>query len=164
MRLDESVAAAPSAEIVHGFTGCMVSITDLADRPPRPLKDGTVLDLGGKRLRFIDTPHVPHGWEACLFYEETTGTLLGGDLFTHLGNGRPAVTDRDILGPAIDAEDLFKASALTPQTAPTIRRLAELKPRTIAVMHGSSYAGDGAAALNALADDYARRVEAAMKI
>jgi len=74
------------------------------------------------------------------------------------------VTDGDILGPAIAAEDLFKASALTPQTAPTIRRLAALKPRTIAVMHGSSYAGDGAAALNALADDYARRVEAAMKI
>jgi flavorubredoxin len=158
------LAAAPNAEIVHGFTGCMVSITDLADRPPRPLKDGTVLDLGGKRLRFIDTPHVPHGWEACLFYEETTGTLLGGDLFAHLGNGLPAVTDGDILGPAIAAEDLFKASALTPQTAPTIRRLAQLKPCTIAVMHGSSYAGDGAAALNALADDYARRVEAAMKI
>src|SRR5262245_50066645 len=156
------LSAAPNAEIVHGHTGCMVSIADLADRPPRPLKKGTVLDLGGKRLRFIETPHVPHGWEACLFHEETTGTLLSGDLFTHLGNGLPAVTEGDILGPAIAAEDLFKASALTPDTAPTVRKLAALKPRTIAVMHGSSYAGDGAAALNALADDYARRVEEAM--
>jgi flavorubredoxin len=161
--MNQWLAAAPNAAIVHGLTGCMVSIQDLADRPPRALTDGTVLELGGKRVRYIDTPHVPHGWEACVLYEETTETLLGGDLFTHLGDGLPAVTDADIVGPALAAEDMFKARALTPQTAPTIRKLAALEPRTIAVMHGSSFNGDGAAALNALADGYAQRVLKAMR-
>jgi flavorubredoxin len=161
--MNQWLAAAPNAEVVHGLTACMVSIQDLADRPPRALTDGTVLDLGDKRVRYIDTPHVPHGWEACVLYEESTGTLLGGDLFTHLGDGQPAVTDGDVVGPALAAEDLFKASALTPQTAPTIRKLAALSPRTIAVMHGSSYNGEGTAALNALADGYAQRVLKAMR-
>jgi flavorubredoxin len=161
--MNQWLAAAPNAEVVHGPTACMVSIQDLADRPPRALTDGTVLELGDKRVRYIDTPHVPHGWEACVLYEESTGTLLGGDLFTHLGDGQPAVTDGDVVGPALAAEDLFKASALTPQTAPTIRKLAALEPRTIAVMHGSSYNGEGTAALNALADGYAQRVLKAMR-
>lgn len=157
------LAAAPNAEVVHGLTGCVVSINDLADRKPRALTDGIVLELGEKRIRYIDTPHVPHGWEACVLYEESTGTLLGGDLFTHLGDGQPAVTHADIVGPALAAEDLFKASALTPQTAPTIRKLAALEPPTIAVMHGSSFTGDGAAALEALADGYAQRLLKAMR-
>jgi len=161
--MNQWLAAAPNATVVHGLTGCMVSIQDLADRPPRPLADGTVLELGDKRVRYIDTPHVPHGWEACVLYEETTATLLGGDLLTQLGEGQPAVTDSDLVGPALAAEDMFKASALTPQTAPTIRKLAELTPRTIAVMHGSSFTGDGAAALHALADGYAQRVLKAMR-
>jgi flavorubredoxin len=161
--MNQWLAAAPNATVVHGLTGCMVSIQDLADRPPRALADGTVLELGEKRIRFIDTPHVPHGWEACVLFEETTGTLLGGDLFTHLGDGRPAVTDGDVVGPALAAEDMFKASALTPNTAPTIRKLASLSPSTIAVMHGSSFRGDGAAALEALADGYAQRLLKAMR-
>ncbi len=150
------LAAAPHAQVAHGAIGCMVSLDDLADRPPRPLADGEVMDLGGKRVRHIDTPHVPHGWEARVLYEETTGTLLCGDLFTHIGNG-PAVTSADIVGPAAAAEDAFRATCLTPTTAPTILRLAALAPRTLALMHGSSFVGDGAGALAALADDYARR-------
>lgn len=124
------------------------------------LADGEVLDLGGKRLRYIDTPHVPHAWEAGLLYEETTATLLCGDLFTHTGN-RPALTEADIVGPAASAEDMFRATSLGPATAPTIRRLAELSPRTLALMHGSSFSGDGAGALRALADDYEERVRGA---
>src|SRR6185312_9365531 len=81
------LAAAPQAVVAHGAIGCMVSLNDLADRPPRALADGEVIDLGGKRVRHIDTPHVPHAWEARVLYEETTGTLLCGDLFTHIGNG-----------------------------------------------------------------------------
>ncbi len=115
------LAAAPHAQVAHGALGCMVSLDDLADRPPRPLADGEVMELGGKRVRHIDTPHVPHGWEARVLYEETTGTLLCGDLFTHIGNG-PAVTSADIVGPAAAAEDAFGATCLTPATAPTIRR------------------------------------------
>ncbi len=151
------LAACPQATVAHGMTACMVSLNDLADRAPRTLADGETIDLGGKRIRYIDTPHVPHGWEAGLLFEETTRTLLCGDLFTHAGDA-PPITGGDIVGPAIAAEDMFKASALTPATAPTIRDLARLTPATLAVMHGASYSGDGAARLNELADDYARRL------
>jgi flavorubredoxin len=154
------LAAAPQSTVAHGAIGCMVSLDDLADRPPRSLADGEVIDLGGKRVRHIDTPHVPHCWEARALFEETTGTLFCGDLGTHLGNG-PALTSTDIVGPASAAEDAFRASSLTPETAPTIRRLAALKPRTLAIMHGSAFAGDCAAALTALADDYAQRLDRA---
>lgn len=91
------LGAAPRAQVAHGAIGCMVSLNDLADRTPRSLGDGEVIDLGGKHVRHIDTPHVPHGWDARVLYEETTGTLFCGDLFTHLGNG-PAVTATDIVG------------------------------------------------------------------
>jgi flavorubredoxin len=88
--MNQWLAAAPESEVAHGVVGCLVSLNDLADRPPRALADGEVLDLGGKRVRHIDTPHVPHGWEARVLFEETTGTLLCGDLFTHFGNGPAA--------------------------------------------------------------------------
>jgi len=154
------LAAAPAAQVAHGALGCMVSLDDLADRPPRPMADGDVLDLGGKRVRHIDTPHVPHGWEARVLFEETTGTLLCGDLFTHLGNG-PALTEGDIVEPAAAAEEIFLASSLHPSTVATVRGLAELRPRTLAVMHGSSFTGDGAGALQRLADDYETRIAVA---
>jgi len=106
--LNEWLAIAPQAQAAHGHTGCMVSINDMADRAPRALRDGETIDLGGgKRVRFIDTPHTPHGWDAGVLYEESTQTLLCGDLFTQLGDG-PALTDGDVVGPAIAAEDLFK--------------------------------------------------------
>ncbi|MGH7071314.1 MAG: MBL fold metallo-hydrolase, partial [Acetobacteraceae bacterium] len=118
--------------------------------------------LGGKRVRFIDTPHTPHGWDAGVLYEETTGTLLCGDLFTELGN-ELAVTHGDILGPAIAAEDIFRYSSLNPAMGSTIRRLAALNPRTLALMHGPSFVGDGAAALRGLACEYDRRVLGAVR-
>lgn len=151
--MNEWLAAAPRAEVAHGATGVMVSLNDLADRPPRALADGEVLELGGKRVRHIDTPHVPHCWEARVLYDETTKTLLCGDLFTHLGNG-PALTKEDVVGPAREAEALFHASAITPATAPTIRALAKLAPARLALMHGSSFEGDCAKALRELADAY----------
>jgi len=89
-------------------------------------------------------------------YEESTGTLLCGDLFTQLGNG-PALTEGDVVGPAITAEDLFQYSCLNPSMGTTIRALAKLSPRTLALMHGPSFVGDGGAALRALADEYDRR-------
>jgi flavorubredoxin len=151
------LGAAPDAKVAHGALGCMVSVNDLADRLPEPLAPDAVLDLGGKRVRNIDTPHVPHGWDAHVLYEETTGTLFCGDLFTHLGDG-PAMTNGDILDAAAQAEDIFGATCLTPNTAPTIRSLAELEPTALALMHGASYNGDTVRALNALADDYDRRL------
>jgi flavorubredoxin len=156
--MNDWLSIAPQAQAAHGQTGCMLSLDDFADRAPRILADNEVIDLGGgKRVRFIDTPHTPHGWDAGVLYEESTRTLLCGDLFTQLGDG-PALTGRDVVGPAIAAEDLFRYSALNPDMGATIRGLAKLSPRTLALMHGPSFLGDGAAALRALADDYDRRI------
>jgi len=96
---------------------------------------------------------VPHAWESGLIYEEITGTLFCGDLFTHIGQG-PAVTTDSIVAAAIAAENAFQATSLTPATGPTIRMLAALKPSRLAVMHGSCFAGDCAAALADLAAYY----------
>ena len=150
------LASAPQAEITHGAIGCDVSLNDLADRPPRLLADGEVLDLGGKRVRYIDTPHTPHGWDAGLMFEESTRTLLCGDLFTQTGR-TDALTESDIVGPASEAEDLFGFSSLHPEMSTTIRSLAPLGATTLGLMHGPAFAGDAAAALEALADDYDRR-------
>ncbi len=155
--MNEWLAVAPKSEVAHGQTGCLVSLNDMADRAPRVLQDRELVDLGGgKRVRYLDTPHTPHGWDAGVLFEESTGTLLCGDLFTQLGDG-PALTDDDIVGPAIAAEDIFKYSSLSPGMGATIRRLSELSPRTLALMHGPSFSGDGGSALRALADDYDRR-------
>jgi flavorubredoxin len=151
--MNQWLAAAPEATVAHGAVGVMVSLNDLCDRPPRALADGETLDLGGKRVRHLDTPHVPHGWEARVLFEETTKTLLCGDLFTHTGDG-PAVTSSDLLGKARAAEEMFRATCYTRATGPTIRKLAELRPTTLAIMHGSSFQGDGAKALRGLADLY----------
>jgi flavorubredoxin len=154
------LAAAPNAQVAHGTLGCLVSLNDLADRAPVALGDGQLIELGAHRVQHIDTPHVPHAWEARVLYEQSTRTLLCGDLLTQLGDP-PALTSNDIVTAAGEAEDLFGASCLTPNTAPTIRKLTELAPTTLAIMHGSSFTGDTAAALHALADDYDTRLRAA---
>lgn len=151
--MNQWLAAAPRAEVAHG--GVMVSLNDLADRPPQMWVDGDVIDLGGRRVRHIDTPHVPHCWEARLLFEETTKTLFCGDLFTHTGD-RPAMTAADIVGAAEATEKLFGATCLTPTTAPTIRKLATLESTTLALMHGSSYNGNTTKALDDLAAMYER--------
>ena len=156
--MNEWLAAAPQAQLAHGITGCMVSLNDMADRTPHALADGETIDLGGgKRVRYIDTPHTPHGWDAGVLYEEATRTLMCGDLFTQVGDG-PALTEGDIVGSAIVGEDLFNYSSLNPGMGATLRGLAKLAPRTLALMHGPSFVGDGGAALRALADDYDRRI------
>jgi flavorubredoxin len=156
--MNEWMAVAPQAQVAHGATGCLVSLNDMADREPRILGDGEVIDLGGgKRVRYIDTPHTPHGWDAGVMYEESTGTLLCGDLFTQLGDNPALIHGGDIVGPAIAGEETFQYSALNPEMATTIRNLAKLAPKTLALMHGPSFAGDGKAALNALASFYEDR-------
>ncbi|HEX4867967.1 MAG TPA: MBL fold metallo-hydrolase [Acidimicrobiales bacterium] len=147
------LATAPQSQVVFNGLGCDVSLNDLCDRPPRAVADDEVLDLGGKRVRFLTTPHVPHGWEAQVIFEESTGTLFSGDLLSHIGDG-PAVTSVDVTSAAITAEAIFHSTALNPATGATIRRLADLSPSTLAIMHGSSYAGDGGAVLRNLASAY----------
>jgi glyoxylase-like metal-dependent hydrolase (beta-lactamase superfamily II) len=159
--MNEWLAASPHAELMHGAVGCRVSIADMADRSPRVLADNEVVDIGGKRIRYIDTPHVPHGWDAGVIFEETTATLFCGDLFTRRGDG-PPLTESDIVGPAMEAEDFFALTSLGPATAPNIRKLVELKPITLALMHGSSFRGDTVGAIGALADRFEARLRAAM--
>jgi flavorubredoxin len=154
--MNQWLQAAPHATVAHGVLGNSVSLNDLADRPPRGLIDREVLDLGGMRVLHIDTPHVPHGWEARVLFEETTATLLCGDLFTQAGDG-PALTEGDLIEASIQTEDMFGYTCSASRLASTARGLAELGPRTLACMHGSSFRGDGSQALRDLADAYDER-------
>ena len=148
--------AAPHAQVAHGRLGCSISLNDLSLRPPRALADNEVLDLGGRRVRFLATPHVPHGWDAGLMFEEETGTLLCSDLLGQVGDG-PAIAASDIVGPALESEALFHSMSVTPDMIATLHRLAALKPRTLAIMHGSSLTGDGAGALEAFGEGLERQ-------
>ena len=155
--VNQWLAAAPSAEVAFGAIGCMTSVGDLADRAPRPLEDNEVIDTGGKRLRWLATPHVPHGWEAGVIHEESTGTLLCGDLFTQFGDG-PALSDESPIEATRVTEDALAYSSLTPNTPDVVERLAALAPTTLATMHGSAFHGDGGRALHELADSYRSRI------
>ncbi len=157
--LNEFLAVAPRAQAVCSLVGQLVMLNDFADRPARALADGEVLATGRHRLRFLSTPHVPHGWDAGLFFEETGRSLLCSDLFFQPGDPAP-LAESDLVGPAREAMVQGAAGPLandvpyTAHTDATLRRLAALEPRTLAVMHGSSFRGDGRAALLGLADAY----------
>ena len=151
--LNEWLAVAPQASPLCGQIAGMVSVNDLADRAARTLADGEVLSLGKHRLRWFDTPHLPHGWEAGLMMEESTRTLLCGDLFTQGGSDHPAITETDILGPSEAFRAQMDYYAHTNNTRAMIERLAVAEPTTLACMHGSAWHGDGAALLRALADE-----------
>jgi hypothetical protein len=127
-----------------------VSMGDTADRSPRALGDGEELDLGHHLLQWLDTPHVPHGWDAGLIWESTTRTLLCGDLFTQPGGDLPPITEGDILGPSIDMLTGMNYFSCREKAQSTLVRLAALRPQVLATMHGSSYLGDGSALLKAL--------------
>jgi flavorubredoxin len=150
--LNEWLATAPQATAVCSFVGANVSVNDFANRPARAMQNDEVLATGKYRFRFLATPHVPHCWEAGLLFEENTSTLFSSDLFFHWGNAEPITTT--------DVVERFKANLLTdqqgpfanaypytPQTEATLERLAQLKPKTIALMHGSSFSGNGSQAL-----------------
>jgi flavorubredoxin len=158
---NDFLAAAPDSQVVHGGLGCLVSLNDLCDRAPRALGDGEVLDLGGsgptgRRVLGLPTPHVPHNWESHLLFEQQTGTLFCGDLLSQFGDG-PAVTDANLLDAAIETEEIFGQTARGPAVPATLRRLADLEPKTLAIMHGSSYNGDCPALLHAMADVFEQR-------
>jgi flavorubredoxin len=154
--LNEWLAVAPQAQPVANFVGSRVMLSDFSDRPARCLNDGEVVSTGRHRLQFLSTPHLPHGWDAGLFFDETEKTLFCSDLFFHPGNPAPLV-ESDVVGPARES---IKASLngpmahdlpYTPSTDATLRRLARLKPETMALMHGSTFRGDGEKAILELA-------------
>jgi flavorubredoxin len=149
--LNDFLAAAPHAVPVCGQVAAMVSVNDLADRPARALADGEVLGTGSHALRWLDAPHVPHGWECGVMMETQTRTLLCGDLFTQGGHGATPVTESDILGPSEAFRAPMDYYAHAPHTVPVLERLAREQPQVLACMHGSAWRGDGAALLGALA-------------
>ena len=150
--LNDWLAAAPQSVPVCGSVAAMVSIDDLADRPPRALTDGEVLALGRHSVRWFDTPHLPHAWECGLLLEEQTSTLFCGDLFTQGGADLAPVTESDILGPSEAFRRSMDYFSHTKFVRPMIERLAATNPSTLACMHGSAWRGDGATLLRALAD------------
>lgn len=151
--LNEWLAVAPHATPLCGQVAAMVSIADLADREPRALADGEVLALGTHAVRWYDTPHLPHAWECGFLSEESTNTLLCGDLFTQGGTDLPALTGTDILGPSEAFRKSMDYFSHTPDARPMLERLAATAPSTLACMHGSAWQGDAAALLRALADE-----------
>jgi flavorubredoxin len=160
--MNQILAAAPNAAVAHGAVACMVQVNDLADRPPRPLADGEVLDLGDRRVRSIDTPHMPHGWDAHVMYEEPTRTLFCGDLFTRFGESDATTTD-NIVEVALESEQFGAPTALTPSTAPMLRGLATLDIDALALMHGPTFTGDCNKAMLGLADGYENLFEQARR-
>ena len=154
--LNEWLAVAPDSSPVCGTVAAQVSISDLADRPPRPLADGETLSLGKHLMRWFDTPHLPHSWECGYLMEESTRTLLCGDLFTQGGAHNPAVTESDILGPSEAFRRQMDYFSHTMNAGEMLERLACAAPTTLACMHGSAWRGDGAALLRALSDSLAR--------
>jgi flavorubredoxin len=155
--LQDWEAVAPDAGTAHGQTGCFLCLADISSRPVRPLADGGVLDVGGHRLRWFDTPHVPGPWESGVLFDDTTGTLFCGDLFARTGAG-PATTTDDVSEAAIAHDQMLRGHAYTPSTGPTLRRLAALEPQRLALMHGPTFCGDGAAQLRTLADYFDARL------
>lgn len=154
--LNEWLAAAPQASPLCGTVAAMVSIADLADRPPRALADGETLSLGKHTVRWLDAPHLPHGWECGYLVEERTRTLLCGDLFTQGGADLPAVTESDILGPSEAFRQAMDYFSHTNHTGLLLEKLAATEPATLACMHGSAWRGDGAVLLRALAGEWVR--------
>lgn len=151
--LNELLALAPNAEPVCSAVAAMVSINDFADRPARGMRDGETLSLGGRALKWIDAPHMPHAWECGYMMDTSSGTLLAGDLFTQGGSQHPPLVETDILGPS----EAFRTQGLdyyshTRKARPILARLAAEAPTTLACMHGSAWRGDGAALLGALAE------------
>jgi flavorubredoxin len=150
--LNDFLARAPEAAPVCGTIAAMVSVADLADRPPRALQDGEVISLGRHQLRWLDAPHVPHNWECGYMFDATTRTLLCGDLFTRGGDEMPPIIDDDIIGPSEALRATMGGVAIEAGTRGVLEKLASTEPTTLALMHGSSFRGDGAAMLRALAN------------
>jgi flavorubredoxin len=153
--LNEWLEIAPAAQAVTSEVGSLVYIGDYAVRAPRALADDDILVTGRHRLRFRRTPHLPHGWDASMLFDELSGTLFCSDLFHQSGDPEP-LTESSVIGRFRDTLLRYQQGPLshympyTPDTEAHLRGLADLKPSTCAAMHGSAFAGDGAEALSEL--------------
>jgi flavorubredoxin len=149
--LNEFLAAAPHATPFGAEIGVLTSLNDFADRSARPLRHEEELHLGKRRLKWLYTPHVPHGWDCGVLFDESTKTLLCGDLFTQAGASVPPVTESEILSASEGMRGMMDYYAHATSTTAILERLAELRPSMLACQHGSTYRGDGASLLRELA-------------
>lgn len=150
--LNEFLAAAPQAMPLCGDVAALVSVGDVADRPPRAMADGETVGIGAHAVQWLATPHLPHAWECGFLYETRTRTLLCGDLFTQGGAEHPSLTEADILGPSEAFRAQMDYYSHTRNGCAMIERLAALQPATLACMHGPAWRGDGASLLRALGE------------
>lgn len=151
--LNEFLAVAPDAAPLCGRIAAMTSINDVADRPPRALADGEEVVLGQHCVRWLDAPHLPHGWECGFLFESNTKTLLCGDLFTQGGADHEPLTEGDILGPSIAMLQAFDYYSHTKNARSLFDKLIDTRPRVLACMHGAAWQGDGGALLGELANE-----------
>lgn len=151
--LNDWLAVAPNAQAVCSRLAVLVSMNDLADRPPRGLGDGETLAIGRRTLRWLDAPHVPHGMENGYLYDETDRVFLCGDLFTQQGQTVPPIIEAiDTIWETSEATRRIFRYAPLRDGASVVDRLAALEPTLLACMHGSSFRGDGGALLRRLRD------------
>ncbi len=150
--LNEFLEVAPRAVPLCGAVAKMVSVDDVADREALGLGDGEKLSLGNHTVGWIDTPHLPHGWDCGYLFEQATSTLFCGDLFTQPGSDHPPLIEGDILGPSEAMRDAMDYYAHTENTAGLLAKLAATEPTTLACMHGSSWSGKGSELLGQLAE------------
>jgi flavorubredoxin len=148
--LNDLLAAAPEATPFGSNVGVLTSLNDFAARPARGLGDGEEFAIGSRRMKWIDTPHVPHGWDCGILFDLSSGTLLCGDLFTQPGGNTPPVTESEVLTASEQMRGMMDYYAHGTSTAATFERLANLAPALLACQHGSAYRGDGAALLREL--------------
>jgi flavorubredoxin len=148
--LNEFLEDAPEAEPLCGGIAKMVSVDDVALRPARGLADGEELSLGRHVVRWIDTPHFPHGWECGHLFDTTTRTLFCGDLFTQGGAEHPAVTREDVLDPSEGMRSTLDYFSHTRHTRALAEKVAATSPGLLACMHGAAWEGDGGALLRQL--------------
>lgn len=150
--LNEWLQVAPNAKAVCSEAGAIVNMSDFAIRPAYAMPSNAVLNTGKHTYRFIRTPHLPHGWDAGVLFEETNGTLLCSDLF-HQNGEVTDLTDKDILAShkksmlEYEQGPLMEYSPYTSSTSKILNSLADLKPKTLATMHGSSFFGNCSQAL-----------------
>lgn len=154
--LQEFLAAAPGAAPFASETGALTSVSDFAGRQAHALRDGERISTGQHRLQWLSTPHVPHGWDCGILFDEATQTLLCGDLFTQPGSSPPPVTGEEVLTSSERMRAMLDYYAHARDTGAILERLAELRPQLLACQHGSAYRGDGAALLRGLAGLLAR--------
>ena len=156
--LNEMLTAAPEAAPFGAEIGALISLNDFASRPARGLRDGEEFSIGSRRMQWLYTPHVPHGWDCGVLFDASTKTLLCGDLFTQPGAGMPPVTESEVLTASEAMRGMMDYYAHATSTSAILERLASLNPSLLACQHGSAYRGDGAALLRELASTLAGRV------